>query len=55
MNTTRRRFLQTVAGAASLGLSDLPLLGKTQLKYVKFRAIGETCRQSDRKSFQHQV
>jgi hypothetical protein len=27
MNTTRRRFLQTVAGAASLGLPDLPLLG----------------------------
>src|SRR5215831_15540828 len=28
MNTTRRRFLQTVAGAASLGLPDLPLLGE---------------------------
>jgi hypothetical protein len=28
MNTTRRRFLQTVAGAASLGLPNLPLLGK---------------------------
>src|SRR6516164_11075141 len=28
MSTTRRRFLQTVAGAASLGLPDLPLLGE---------------------------
>jgi hypothetical protein len=28
MNTTRRRFLQTVAGAASLGLPNLPLLGE---------------------------
>src|SRR5262249_14297266 len=28
MNATRRRFLQTVAGAASLGLPDLPLLGE---------------------------
>jgi hypothetical protein len=28
MNTTRRRFLQTVAGAASLGLPNLPLLCK---------------------------
>jgi hypothetical protein len=28
MKTTRRRFLQTVAGAASLGLPNLPLLGE---------------------------
>lgn len=28
MNVTRRRFLQTVAGAASLGLPDMPLLGE---------------------------
>ena len=28
MNATRRRFLRTVAGAASLGLPDLPLLGE---------------------------
>ncbi len=28
MNTTRRRFLQTVAGAASLGLPNVPLLGE---------------------------
>ena len=28
MSTTRRRFLQTVAGAASLGLLNLPLLGE---------------------------
>ena len=28
MNTTRRRFLQTAAGAASLGLPNLPLLCK---------------------------
>jgi hypothetical protein len=28
MSATRRRFLQTVVGAASLGLPDLPLLGK---------------------------
>jgi hypothetical protein len=28
MNTTRRGFLQTVAGAASLGLPHLPLLGE---------------------------
>jgi len=28
MSTTRRRFLQTVAGAASLGLPNLPLLGE---------------------------
>jgi hypothetical protein len=28
MNTARRRFLQTVASAASLGLPDLPLLGE---------------------------
>jgi hypothetical protein len=28
MNTTRRRFLQTMAGAASLGLPNVPLLGE---------------------------
>jgi hypothetical protein len=28
MNTPRRRFLQTVAGAAALGLPYLPLLGE---------------------------
>jgi hypothetical protein len=28
MNTTRRRFLQTVAGAASLSLPNVPLLGE---------------------------
>src|SRR6516165_8790430 len=28
MDATRRRFLQTAAGAASLGLPDLPLLGE---------------------------
>lgn len=28
MNTTRRRFLQTVASAASLGLPNLPMLGE---------------------------
>ena len=28
MNTTRRRFLQTVAGAASLGLPNVPHLGE---------------------------
>src|SRR5262249_34852916 len=28
MNTTRRRFLQTLAGAASLGLPNVPLLGE---------------------------
>src|SRR5262249_61985050 len=28
MDTTRRRFLQTVAGVASIGLPNLPLLGE---------------------------
>ena len=28
MNTTRRRFLQTVASAASLGLPNVPILGE---------------------------